>query len=335
MPGFLFGALVRAAVTPTTCDPDLGCGAGCSYACPFGFPCDTPKDCLSGSCTGGFCDTGKSAVKTPTTSHTWELTTMDKSLSGFQITKDTYGETNRAVVKDPAGTGQDVLRILYPANSFNPSGRPRGGTGFYAQPLDLTAAKVVSFEFQIYFAPGFNFVKGGKLPGLYGIPVVGGHFFFLASKQWLGGRESCSGGDPATDCFSTRYMFRTKGAGEVYLYVNADTQVDAFCKIPPLTVCNGDYGNSVGRGAFTFKTGQWQSLLQRITLNTPGKADGRVQVMYNGQEVIDFNQVNWRSKKNVGFLGLEFETFFGGADKTWATPKDQFVYFKGLSIHWE
>ncbi|TPX60718.1 hypothetical protein PhCBS80983_g01620 [Powellomyces hirtus] len=311
---------INGAVAPTVCDEDIGCGAGCQYACPFGFPCNAPSDCLSGACSAGFCDTGKgksSQKSSKPSSSSWEMTTFHDGLEPINIVKTSYGEDNREIVPDPAGSGDKVLRVTYPAGSYNPSGKPRGGTGFYAQPVDLSHATAVSFEVQMFFPKGFDFVKGGKLPGLYG------------------GRMSCSGGDPAKDCFSTRYMFRKKGAGEIYLYVNADDQVDAFCEIPPLTVCNGAYGNSIGRGAFTFKTGVWQSLLQRITLNTPGKNNGRVQVFHNGVEVIDFDQVSWRDSSSVTFEGIEFETFFGGADSSWATPRDQFIYFKGMSMHWE
>jgi hypothetical protein len=40
--------------------------------------------------------------------------------------------------------------------------------GFYAVPMDLTNAKSVNLEYKVFFPSGFNFVKGGKLPGLYG-----------------------------------------------------------------------------------------------------------------------------------------------------------------------
>ncbi len=83
---------------------------------------------------------------------------------------------------------QTLLR--YPANSFKPSGPIVGGTGFYAAPLDLSSANQISFSFQIFFPNDFQWVLGGKLPGLYG------------------GRTQCSGGDPAIDCFSTRKMVR-------------------------------------------------------------------------------------------------------------------------------
>ncbi|KAF8823747.1 hypothetical protein HHX47_DHR9000532 [Lentinula edodes] len=42
-------------------------------------------------------------------------------------------------------------------------------------------------------------LMGGKLPGLYG------------------GRQGCSGGDAAVDCFSTRPMWRKDGQGELYV----------------------------------------------------------------------------------------------------------------------
>jgi hypothetical protein len=42
--------------------------------------------------------------------------------------------------------------------------------------------------YKIFFPSDFDFVKGGKLPGLFG------------------GRPGCSGGDAGKDCFSTRFM---------------------------------------------------------------------------------------------------------------------------------
>ncbi|KAJ3039042.1 hypothetical protein HDV00_012668 [Rhizophlyctis rosea] len=317
-------------------NPYIGCGAGCPHACPFGFPCTTSADCLSGSCTGGYCDVGSPtklvtpgkpaapaapATTAPTTtgnsgSGTWSLPDFSAgNLSPLKIKLDSYGQNNRAVVPDPAGTGKKVLRIFYPAHSYNPSGSPRGGTGFYGVPVDLSKAKEATFQFQIYFPAGFNFVKGGKLPGLYG------------------GREGCSGGDPALDCFSTRFMFRTKGAGEIYLYVHDSWQATDFCKVPPLTVCNGVYGNSMGRGSFAYTPGKWQTLMQRIVLNDPGQQNGRVQVWSNGKLVIDYQKVMWRNK-GFSFIGIDFETFFGGSDRGWATPTDQYVYFKGMSLSW-
>lgn len=92
-----------------------------------------------------------------------------------------------------------LLQLYYPANSINPGNNPVGGADFYASPIPLTYAKNVTLEYAVLFPVKFNWVYGGKLPGLYG------------------GHETCSGGDIATSCFSTRLMWRPGGAGELYL----------------------------------------------------------------------------------------------------------------------
>lgn len=69
-------------------------------------------------------------------------------------------------------------------------------------------------------------------------------------------------------------MFRKGGMGELYLYAPREKQVDSLCTLPPLSFCNSVYGMSIGRGSWTFKTGEWTDIRQDIWLNTPGKADG-------------------------------------------------------------
>jgi hypothetical protein len=208
-----------------------------------------------------------------------------------------------------------MIIYSYPAGTYKPSAKPAGGTGFYATPLQLSNATTVTLQYSIFFPKGFNFVKGGKLPGLYG------------------GHPSCSGGNAAVDCFSTRFMFRTNGMGELYTYLDQSKQVPGFCKIPPLTICNPSYGDSIGRGAIQFTPGQWTTVKQTITLNTPGMNNGKLAVFLNGKQVFSFDQVSWRNMASVKFVGLDFETFFGGSDSSWATPMSQSVYFKDFSLN--
>lgn len=163
-----------------------------------------------------------------------------------------------------------ALQVLFPANSSNPSSSPVGGGDFYAQPYDMSSASNMTLEYSVFFPLGFDFVKGGKLPGLYG------------------GKEGCSGGDAATDCWSSRMMWRRGGKGEIYLvnisvlpiridhdrtsltvllcliaqYVPKDKQTPRLCSTPPQSVCDSTYGLSIGRGAFTFKTGGWTTVRQ-------------------------------------------------------------------------
>lgn len=123
--------------------------------------------------------------------------------------------------------------------------------------VDISSATNVSFSYSVFFPNDFDFVKGGKLPGLYG-----------------GDQHGCSGGSSAETCFSARLMFRTGGMGELYLYAPREKQVDALCTLGPLSYCNSVYGMSIGRGSWTFERGAWSNIRQDIWLNTPGKPDG-------------------------------------------------------------
>lgn len=93
-----------------------------------------------------------------------------------------------------------IIQLMYPAGSINPASQPQGGAEFYASPLEgMAKAQQMVLIYSVFFPVDFNWVRGGKLPGLYG------------------GRSHCSGGDDATDCFSTRMMWRQGGTGELYL----------------------------------------------------------------------------------------------------------------------
>lgn len=98
-----------------------------------------------------------------------------------------------------ANISSAVLQLVYPAHSVNPGNKPEGGADFYATPLNLAGARNVTLEYSVFFPTDFNWVKGGKLPGLFG------------------GHTGCSGGVSARDCFSTRLMWRPQGTGELYL----------------------------------------------------------------------------------------------------------------------
>ena len=59
----------------------------------------------------------------------------------------------------------------------------------------------------------------------------------------------------------------------VYAYIPA---VSGLCSQNAVT-CNSDYGTSLGRGQFSFATGQWQTIWLLVVLNEVGKANGLVE----------------------------------------------------------
>ncbi len=194
----------------------------------------------------------------------------------------------------------DGVRVAFARGSVNPADKsaPSGGAGFELPVAGRPPSRCL--HYQVRFAPGFDFAKGGKLPGLYGGDAPRGC-----------SPEALSSG------FSARLMWRTGGAGELYLYA------------PGRTVRCGD---SVDRGAWTFTPGQWTAIAQEVALNTPGRADGRVRIWVDGRKVIDRGDLTLREQPSVGVDGLLFATFFGGNDPSWASPQDQFIEFRQFGV---
>lgn len=123
------------------------------------------------------------------------------------------GGSNLAFVNDPFpdgappgdsggfnASGAPVLQVQYPAGSFQDN--DAGGAQFYAMwnSTSGTPFQSMMVTYEVAFDTDFDWVKGGKLPGLRGGPDP----------------NNCSGGNQAngTNCFSSRVMWRTEGNGE-------------------------------------------------------------------------------------------------------------------------
>lgn len=68
-----------------------------------------------------------------------------------------------------APDGKSAIMANYPKGSYTFGHNPQGGFSFYAPgpaTVDLTTAKEATFGYSVFFPTGFDFNKGGKLPGL-------------------------------------------------------------------------------------------------------------------------------------------------------------------------
>ncbi|BGP37717.1 hypothetical protein JCM10449v2_001634 [Rhodotorula kratochvilovae] len=301
-------AASSASASTTSTAPVAAQTCAATADCTNTIPADSNRYCDDGvcgfRCRSGYAQSGLTCVATvpsgASNALSWSQDPSFSSLAEFKTAvinsgKFSWGDAqgNVAVVADgvPAsgwtgGVKRDsgaALQVAYPAGSRNPSSSPVGGMGFYTSKIDVSQATNVSFSYSVFFEDGFNFVKGGKLPGLYG------------------GKSACSGGSTAENCFSARIMFRQGGKGELYLYAPREKQVDALCELGPLSYCNSVYGMSIGRGSWTFKTGEWTDIRQDIWLNTPGVADGGFNIWINGELVLSSSQVYYRNSA-VGLI---------------------------------
>ena len=231
-----------------------------------------------------------------------------------------FTATNINRVIDPAAPGGALLNLKYPATSYAPSGYPtypRGGSQWYGPGILATqgAGHTVThafLEFWVRFPNGFDFVKGGKLPGLYGGTGNLGDDFPNGNDGW-----------------STRFMFRADLDGDT------DGNGEVFAFLPDSPVSNK--GWSLGRGNWEFQSDeQWHQIVQEVILNTPGTAihDGVVRAYYDGALVYDSGATLWyRDSASLFIDGLVFQTFFGGGDPTWASPTDQSADFSNFRLY--
>jgi len=139
--------------------------------------------------------------------------TQDLLVSKWSLNKGHIqdGPENLAFVEDPypnkppsgahgvLSPSGPVLQVTYPAGSYS---HDTGGVQFYNlwNTTDGSSFRTMMVSYELAFDSGFDWVKGGKLPGL------------------RGGLNStgCSGGNQADglSCFSTRLMWRRNGEGE-------------------------------------------------------------------------------------------------------------------------
>jgi hypothetical protein len=101
-----------------------------------------------------------------------DWTTSDILRKPLPIDDETFrsvnilSNTTRRVLEAPDGVVS--LEGFYPNGSFTFTHTPRGGYSFYApgpEDIDLTAAKEATFAYTVLFPEGYEWVKGGKLPG--------------------------------------------------------------------------------------------------------------------------------------------------------------------------
>ena len=157
-------------------------------------------------------------------------------------------------------------------------------------------------SYRVRFAPGFDFVRGGKLPGLVG----GSH---------------PTGGRPADDGFSARLMWRTGGAVVHYVYYPRQS-----------TTYGVDLPYLLAGAPARFQPGAWHRVEHRVVMNTPGRADGILQAWIDGQPALDERDRVWRLDASVHVDALYFSTFFGGNDPSWGPSRDESVDFDDFVV---
>ncbi|KAJ2932123.1 hypothetical protein H1R20_g4960, partial [Candolleomyces eurysporus] len=143
--------------------------------------------------------------------------------------------------------------------------------------------------YELTFEDGFDWVKGGKLPGLRG---------------GLNSTGCSVGNQPTGDCFSARLMWRKNANGEA---------VGASSAIPILKPAST---RELWVHDWTLESSDHLYPAQQPT----NVANGQMRVYYNDEQVVDAEGLQIRNTDEVSINGLFFSTFFGDQDTAPVEP---------------
>jgi hypothetical protein len=222
------------------------------------------------------------------------------------------GPEHASVVVDPVHG--NTLQVLYAAGSgSNPcvDSKECTSVGGLAFRLPLPGGSAITsavLSYWLKIEPTFQWVKGGKLPGLCG--------------------NDCSTGGDAVfpDRFSIRYMWRGGPAAEVYSYLTN----------PP----NSGYGLDMGLGKWHWQNdGQWHRVQEELILNSAANKDGIIRVWYDtpttAPPVFEEKDLTYYDRVKFPALGIDtfiFSTFHGGHDRSWSPSKDAHAFFADFQV---
>lgn len=206
-----------------------------------------------------------------------------------------YLSPRMEIVADPEA-GHPVLRVAYPAGKILPGA---SGGAFVA---DLPPANEYYLSFRMKLEKGFDFAKGGKLPG-------------LASG---GGRFTGGVMPGAGEGWSARMVWGGDHSISLYLYY--------------IDQRNPRDGETLHFKNGYLTPGDWQTIIQRVKVNNSERPDAVIQVWVNGE--LKFSKEGFRLRNAP--LGLVdsflFSTFHGGSRPDFAPKTDSYIRFDRFQV---
>lgn len=185
------------------------------------------------------------------------------------------------------------------------------GFGFHASPTHVFPALHARLSYKVYFPEDFDWVRGGKLPGLFiGNPgATGGHWDYKAG--------------------SARVTWQKDGIASVYLYIPLQVSFDGH-KEEAIRIQSEEFhkvchktphkGCHLWRsGPLRFEKGQWNEVTIELNMNAVGKKNGFLKLTVNGNTVECHGMV-WRKTPHLAIGGVSVQTFYGGSTPEAAAP---------------
>jgi len=190
-------------------------------------------------------------------------------------------------------------RVSYTVGQIGPS----AGGAAWNEPF--APAEEATLSYVVRFSAGFDWGKGGKLPGIGG-----------GAGKTTGGRAA-----DGYNGFSVRPMWRADGKAEAYVYHAGQ---------------KGRYGDSFPLPKeFRLPADEDITVSLRVRLNHPDQANGVLELSFTtkrGKQSIRREDLTWRKTPELKADALLFETFHGGSDASWAPRRPCAAEFGRLSL---
>lgn len=257
-------------------------------------------------------------------------------LIGWDEKKDTltngfWGEDDLEVVADPYNPEHAVLRIHYAEDGVT----TESGVGMLFLPeLELEDPKQACLAYKQLFDSDFDLgTVGGKLPGLFGFDVNSA----IALDATV-----CAGpyAYDSNTCFSARLGYRnlsSVGYPETTMFYEVIPWMDETeCR--DTWICDLPYGEGMTMRtaepeSFMAIKGLWSQIEQEIRLNDAGIANGYIRIWYQGELVVDEQNLSITTSDAVPISGIMFHSLFGqGFDLEQGSPIEQFSYIADVEI---
>jgi len=187
---------------------------------------------------------------------------------------------------------QKAMRAYYPQGTIGPSATH----GFTWYSYFGTRGEEIYFSYDIRFKPGFEWVHGGKIPGIVGGSVTSGQ------------------APTSTSGFSARMMW--KGGGALVFYIYHPDQP-------------GTVGETMEWEGFHFQTGKWYNLTIRVVLNSivnsVAQRNGILEGYVDGKLVFQKSDFRFRLNSTIKIDKMYICSFFGGSSVEWEALRDEWI----------
>lgn len=217
------------------------------------------------------------------------------------------------------------IHCTFPKDEF----ASEAGVNFRCTPKEIFPSDDVTMQYKVFVPETFEWVKGGKMPGLYI------------------GKPGSGGGDWNQEGASSRLMWREGGRVVSYIYCCTDLGKYNGTADSPLVREQGKGFDAIshhtgGAGIDLWRDevkplqlvrGQWNDIALRVKLNSSGtQADGIIAVNVNGVSK-EFDGMAWTKAPDTKKIeGMLFSTWYGGGSKEYAPRKENTLSFKDFVL---